>query len=333
MFESLFAPEMPLAIQFCLAFLIVLGLIGATAWAVSRFGKWRLAGGASSHGHQSRLSIVQSGIVDGRRRLILIRRDNVEHLLLIGGPNDLVIEPNSAQAVVAPHGVLVTHSPASAEPLPRTVPLLDKESPALLPASATMPRPAPRIEPFSEEPAAPRTQTQADTSTRLQRDMLEALVHELSTRPPLPRESPPIVTRTHPIEPRPKLRPEFQPESRRELRPEPRVEPQPEPPMETPQPVEAETAAQTTPTLDENLADMARRLEMALRKPSAEAAGRPSITLARAASPPQRIHAPSPLRLREPIPQRADAKPSRSKTPNDGFEQELASLLGRQPKD
>ena len=41
MFESLFGAEMPLAIRFFLAFLIVLGLIGATAWAVRRFGSGR----------------------------------------------------------------------------------------------------------------------------------------------------------------------------------------------------------------------------------------------------------------------------------------------------
>ncbi len=31
-------------------------------------------------------------IIDGGRKLVLIRRDDVEHLLLIGGPIDLVIE-------------------------------------------------------------------------------------------------------------------------------------------------------------------------------------------------------------------------------------------------
>ncbi len=39
MFETLFGAEMPLAVRFFLAFLIVLGLIGAAAWGV-----WRLLG-------------------------------------------------------------------------------------------------------------------------------------------------------------------------------------------------------------------------------------------------------------------------------------------------
>ena len=36
MLEALFGANMPLAVRFFLAFLIVLGLIGATAWAVRR---------------------------------------------------------------------------------------------------------------------------------------------------------------------------------------------------------------------------------------------------------------------------------------------------------
>ena len=43
MFESLFGAEMPLPVRFFIAFLIVLGLIGVTAWIVRRFGGERLA--------------------------------------------------------------------------------------------------------------------------------------------------------------------------------------------------------------------------------------------------------------------------------------------------
>jgi hypothetical protein len=41
---------------------------------------------------ERRLSYVERAYIDGGRRLVLIRRDGVEHLLLIGGPVDLVIE-------------------------------------------------------------------------------------------------------------------------------------------------------------------------------------------------------------------------------------------------
>ena len=39
-----------------------------------------------------RLDIVEQSAIDGRRRLLLVRRDNVEHLLMTGGPVDVVIE-------------------------------------------------------------------------------------------------------------------------------------------------------------------------------------------------------------------------------------------------
>jgi len=43
-------------------------------------------------GRNRRLGVVDQAAVDGRRRLILIRRDNVEHLVMTGGPIDIVIE-------------------------------------------------------------------------------------------------------------------------------------------------------------------------------------------------------------------------------------------------
>ena len=39
-----------------------------------------------------RLGIVEYHELDQSRRLVLVRRDNVEHLMLIGGPVDLVVE-------------------------------------------------------------------------------------------------------------------------------------------------------------------------------------------------------------------------------------------------
>ena len=39
-----------------------------------------------------RLAVVDHANVDGRRRLVLIRRDDTEHLIMTGGPVDVVIE-------------------------------------------------------------------------------------------------------------------------------------------------------------------------------------------------------------------------------------------------
>jgi flagellar protein FliO/FliZ len=44
-----------------------------------------------------RLGVIEQANVDGRRRLLLIRRDEVEHLIMTGGPVDVVIENNISQ--------------------------------------------------------------------------------------------------------------------------------------------------------------------------------------------------------------------------------------------
>ncbi len=41
---------------------------------------------------QKRLALIESTSVDSKHRLLLVRRDDVEHLILTGGPIDLVVE-------------------------------------------------------------------------------------------------------------------------------------------------------------------------------------------------------------------------------------------------
>jgi len=57
-----------------------------------------------SKGRQPRLSVTDAAVVDDKRRLVLVRRDNVEHLVMIGGPSDIVVETNIVRAapVAAP---------------------------------------------------------------------------------------------------------------------------------------------------------------------------------------------------------------------------------------
>ena len=45
-----------------------------------------------------RLAVVDYANVDGRRRLVLVRRDNTEHLIMTGGPVDVLIETGIAVA-------------------------------------------------------------------------------------------------------------------------------------------------------------------------------------------------------------------------------------------
>jgi flagellar protein FliO/FliZ len=43
-------------------------------------------------GPPRRLDVVEHATIDARRRLLLIRRDDIEHLIMTGGPVDVVIE-------------------------------------------------------------------------------------------------------------------------------------------------------------------------------------------------------------------------------------------------
>lgn len=89
--------DMPLTAKFVIAFVIVLALIGVAAWLVRRFGTGKLSA-SSGRGRQARLGVIETAAVDGRRRLLLVRRDNVEHLIMLGGPTDLVVEANIMRA-------------------------------------------------------------------------------------------------------------------------------------------------------------------------------------------------------------------------------------------
>src|SRR6266496_1318862 len=115
--------EMQSAAGFFFAFIAVLALIGLATWLVRRFAGNRLGAGAN-RGRMPRLAVVDAAAVDGRRRLVLVRRDNIEHLLMIGGPSDLVVESNIVRAMPARDQV-PQRPTGAAEPPPRIAPLPD----------------------------------------------------------------------------------------------------------------------------------------------------------------------------------------------------------------
>jgi hypothetical protein len=51
---------------------------------------------------EPRLGVIEQASVDARRRLVLIRRDGVEHLIMTGGPVDVVIETGIQSRETAP---------------------------------------------------------------------------------------------------------------------------------------------------------------------------------------------------------------------------------------
>lgn len=65
------------------------------------FGLWLLklltrATGRLGHANEKRLQVVDTANVDSKRKVMIIRRDNVEHVIMTGGPQDLVIESGIA---------------------------------------------------------------------------------------------------------------------------------------------------------------------------------------------------------------------------------------------
>lgn len=71
-----------------LAFVLLLAVMGL--WLL----KFTVRGSTTLRGRTRRLNVVEQLPIDGRRQLLLIKRDGVEHLLLIGGTQDLLVEAN-----------------------------------------------------------------------------------------------------------------------------------------------------------------------------------------------------------------------------------------------
>src|SRR5690606_26301874 len=106
-----------------------------------------------NHGRnrKPRLAVVDVTAVDSRRRLVLVRRDDCEHLILIGGPSDLVVESGirkrAEERRIAPEfSEPMTGKPRAAAP-----------AIAAEPASSAAPEPVAAQEPapmFTPEPVA-----------------------------------------------------------------------------------------------------------------------------------------------------------------------------------
>jgi hypothetical protein len=87
-----------------------------------------------------RLAFIERTALDGGRKLLLVRRDDVEHLILIGGPIDLVVETGIRAELIA--GALAREDglvgPVRDWPLPEAEPSLEAVTPldARLPLGA-----------------------------------------------------------------------------------------------------------------------------------------------------------------------------------------------------
>jgi flagellar protein FliO/FliZ len=78
--------DFDLYLRFALALVLVLGLIALLAWMLRRFGM----GMKLSKGRRLGISEVQ--MLGPRHKLMLIRRDEVEHLVIVGPAGETVVE-------------------------------------------------------------------------------------------------------------------------------------------------------------------------------------------------------------------------------------------------
>jgi len=68
---------------------------------------------------EPRLGVSEQATIDSRRKLVLVRRDDVEHLIMTGGPVDVVIETgitarkleSPAKAAAEPTGPVFARPP------------------------------------------------------------------------------------------------------------------------------------------------------------------------------------------------------------------------------
>jgi flagellar protein FliO/FliZ len=84
-------------LQSILALAFVLALIGGGALVARRSG----LAGAGAGADRRRLAVIETLALDSRRRLVLVRRDGVEHLLLLGSDGARVVERAIAAPVAA----------------------------------------------------------------------------------------------------------------------------------------------------------------------------------------------------------------------------------------
>jgi flagellar protein FliO/FliZ len=342
---------MPDAARFVVAFMLVLGLIGAGAFLWRRFGGGPLSP-IGPRGRQPRLAVVDAAFVDARRRLVLIKRDNTEHLLMIGGPTDIVIESNITR---------VGATAVSREPRP--IPNASRPSPSIDGPDWTLP-----LEPTTRSSRA-NGEFDDGLSEASARTAKEAMVDSMRTMrsAPTARRSPAVEldTSSGSAIAAPALTPSpssseanHRASAAAETRPAPSLQeaqrPQPtlEPNSQSSDATEPKRAAPPTPrpmqSEENSLAEMAQRLEAALRRPtkpiestSPPAAARPPVRpeppAARKGAHPDSVSAAkgsakSPEQISPPPPElKILSGKGKAEPPLESLEDEMAKMLGRSP--
>lgn len=117
-------------------------------------------GGMFGNKSQNRLGVIEAAAVDNKRRLVLVRRDNVEHLIMIGGTSDILVEAGINRAAPAPRP---SQPPAPKKPAaPAPAPTQNAAPQASTPQASSPAAPSPQATaPAASSPATPTPQATA----------------------------------------------------------------------------------------------------------------------------------------------------------------------------
>jgi len=268
-FEQIFGTELGLPARAVVALVLVLALIALTVWLMRRFGDGGVVTAAGGRGRQQRLAVLDSAPVDARRRLVLIRRDNVEHLILIGGPTDILVEPNIVRAQPASSGARPASRPGAFEDeetslIPDSLHAEpERPAPAAPAAPASTARPAPHG-PAEPPRTMPRPSQKLDPQYADMAQRLEAALRKPTPEPeaaraaPAPRAPAPepriLDQRQAPRAPMPRI-PEPRPAEA------PRAPEPPRPQAAAPRPQAAPQPAAAAAAADQSAADVFVSLE------------------------------------------------------------------------
>lgn len=135
--------------------LLVLVLVAMRIFRSMTFGTY-IAGGRH---RRHRLAVSDAAAVDSHRRLVLVRRDDVEHLILIGGPTDVVVEQNirggGAESVAPSESRPAQPQPQPAPAAPAAAPKAPPPRPAPPPQPSQPPRPPIQVAAVAPQPVRP----------------------------------------------------------------------------------------------------------------------------------------------------------------------------------
>ena len=143
--ESVAGPDYAPALMWTVVALIVLLVLLIVIRIVRGFTFGTFVAGGRNR--KARLAVMDATAVDSHRRLVLVRRDDVEHLILIGGPSDVVVEQNIR--LLPPARKPADEMPVVAQP-PAAPPQPIVERPR-----APRPEPIVRAAPPRQQPPAP----------------------------------------------------------------------------------------------------------------------------------------------------------------------------------